>query len=162
MKLFVKVIAISEENGLKATREELVEIPVKVQRLNEVVMGKDPAALLDGFATSAMVAALQTVQVGGQNRAADILTGVGSGPIGGHTPPPAPGPDGAPAQAAPKDPLAEALGLDIIEAMDQREQRTHGPAYPRGYQAPPQPAQPAPRVGGLQWGPIGYGPDRTR
>jgi len=154
MKLFVKVIAISEEDGLKATREELIEIPAKVQRLNEVVMGQEPSALLEGFATSALVAALGTVQVGGQSRASDVFSGLGSGgPIGGHAP--AQTPDGQP---APKDPLSEALGLDIIEAMDQREQYGHGPAYPRGA-APPRPAA---SQGTPGWGPIGFGPDRRR
>jgi hypothetical protein len=133
VKLYVKVIAISEEHGLKSTREELVEIPVKVQRLNEVVMGNEPASLLEGFATSALIAALGTVQIGGQNPAQDIITGAGGAPIGGRQEEPyrepgapAPGPG---ARQGGGDPLAKALGLDIIEAMDARERhaRPTGP-----------------------------------
>lgn len=137
MKLYVKVIAYSEEDGIKTTREEVVEIPTKVLRLNEAVMGKgDPSAILEGFATSALVAALGTVRIGGPSRAQEIMTGNGGGPIGGRGP--VVNEDGKAA-----DPLAAALGLDIIEAMNQKD-------APAQRQAPAGP------------GPIGFGPHRGR
>jgi hypothetical protein len=134
MKLYVKVIAYSEEEGIKSTREEVVEIPTKVLKLNEAVMGKgNPGDILEGFATSALVAALGTVRIGGPSKAQEIISGTGTGPIGGR------GPVNEDGQSS--DPLAAALGLDIIEAMDQKE----GPAR---RQAGP--------------GPIGFGPHRSR
>lgn len=147
MKLYVKVIAVSEEDGLKSTREDLVEIPQKLIRLNEALMGKDPEATLQGFAVSALAAALQTVQVGAQNQGAGsaIFGATGHGPIGGPVSQPqhhAEGSQhGAPPAAPRIDALGAAMGLDIIEAMDRREAR----------QAP----QPGP-------GPIGFGKDRHR
>ncbi len=134
MKLYVKVIAFSEEEGIKSTREEVVEIPTKVLKLNEAVMGKeDPGAILEGFATSALVAALGTVRIGGPSKAQEIISGTGTGPIGGRGP--------VSEDGKTSDPLAAALGLDIIEAMDQKE----GPA--RRQSGP---------------GPIGFGPHRSR
>lgn len=142
MKLYVKVIAFSEEHGIKSTREELVEIPVKVQRLNEVVMGSEPDVLLEGFATSALVAALGTVQIGGQSPAQDIITGTSGAPIGGRREESAPTHGGRPGPGASGggDPLAKALGLDIIEAMDAKERHVR-PVGP---------------------GPIGFGTNRGR
>jgi len=137
MKLYIKVIAYSEENGVKVTREENIEIPAKVLKLNEAIMGKgNVAEILEGFATSALVAASGTVRIGGPSKAQDILSGTGGGPIGSRNVGPVT--EGKPNGGG--DPLAAALGLDIIEAMDRREgnKRDVGP------------------------GPIGFGPHRGR
>lgn len=137
MKLYVKVIAYSEEDGIKSTREEVVEIPTKVLKLNEAIMGKgDTGGILEGFATSALVAALGTVRIGGPSKAQEIISGTGGGPIGGRGPV-------VNEEGKATDPLAAALGLDIIEAMDQKE-------APVRRQAPAGP------------GPIGFGPHRGR
>lgn len=137
MKLAIKVIAFSEEHGLKSTKAEIVEIPVKVVRLNEVIMGSDIEGILDGFAVSALVAALQTVQAGAQRGpAAGVLGGdTGGAPIGGSGRQPVEEGGGG----RKHEPLATALGLDLIEAMDAKDART----------------RPAPGPG-----PIGFGPHR--
>lgn len=154
MKLYVKVIAFSEEDGVKATREEVVEISPKVEKLTEAVMGDDPEDLVNSFATSALIAALQTVQMSSV-RSQMESNQMYSGPIGGRPEPNAP--PGAPPKV---DPLAKALGLDvglqIIEAMDRKEHdaRAHEHAMRGGGRH-----QPAPASGP---GPIGFGPHRGR
>jgi len=153
MKLYVKVIAFSEEDGIKVTKEEVVEIPAKVQRLNEAVMGKDPHELLEGFAVSAFIAALGTVTIGAGSKAQEIVMGNTGGPIGGRGPV-------VNESGKPSDPLAAALGLDIIEAMDAKGGGGGGggPAFPRG-ETRQRGAEPALPVGP---GPIGFGPHRGR
>lgn len=158
MKLLVKIVAISEEHGLKATREEVVEISPKVRKLTEAVMGDDAVELLNSFATTAAIAALQTVQMGGMQSRMEAQSNA-SGPIGGR---PQVQEDGRPAPPR-VDPLSKALGLDagleIIEAMDAKE-RGHAPPMRGGGHV---------RGGGggggglpLSPGPVGFGPDRNR
>ncbi len=154
MKLYVKVIAFSEEDGVKATREEIVEISSKVLRLTEAVMGSDAEELVNALSTSALIAALQTVQIGGaQSR---MEASQGSGPIGGGRRPTNEG--GARQQSSP---LEAALGLDvglqIIESMDAKDRNARAHAQEM-------------RGGGRQGGgglphspgPLGFGPDRGR
>jgi hypothetical protein len=139
VKLYVKVIAFSEEDGIKSTREEIVEVSGKTLKLNEAIMGSDPEEIVSSIATSALIAALQSVQA--TSVQAQMESVQSSGPIGGRRNPQAP-------NAPPKvDPLSKALeldrGLEIIEAMDRKEfaSQAHAPRGP---------------------GPIGFGSHRGR
>ncbi len=152
MKLYVKIIAFSEQDGVKSTHEECIEVSQKVLRLNEAVMGSQPEDLVNAIATSALIAALQSVQMGGMQSRMEAQQ---TGPIGGRA---TVSEDGH-TQRPKSTPLESALGLDaglaMIEAMDQKErsrapQHGHGGGRGGGGQLPQSP------------GPIGFGPDRGR
>lgn len=159
MKLYVKVVAYDEEAGLKSTKEEIIEVPAKVRKLTEAVMGDDPEELLKAFATSAYIAAVGTIQIGGGGapggKIVEAITGGSRGPIGASR-----GAD--PQTGQPKrDPLADMLGLDIIEHMEQKRGGP-GPAFPRGEGGGGYERRPAAPMSASGPGPIGFGPDRNR
>jgi hypothetical protein len=135
VKLYVKVIAFSEEDGLKSTKEQLIEIPAKARKMVEAVFGNDPSELLNSFATLALVAALGSADSNVQAQQA-VAESVNPRTVGQPT-----------TAGTPPKPDIFGLndGLRIMEAMEQKERavRAHAPQA-RGP------------------GPIGFGHDRGR
>jgi len=127
MKVLIHVCAMDEENGIKATRESVIDVPGKVVKLHEMVGGGDEAAVLRRIGDTVFAAAMRELQAGrvDVNKA---LTAAGGGRIGGRS-------GSAQAvtetsEAAPARPamdLAATLGLDLIQAQNRKERPRPAP-----------------------------------
>ena len=113
VKLYVKVIAYDEDAGFKATREGTVDVPRGIIAMQQKILGEDTEEMLGSISTSALASAIQSVS----------SSNAVSGPLPGSTGPVIGGGSG-------RDPLAEALNLDLIDHMSGQEaasQRRQGP-----------------------------------
>lgn len=125
MKVYIKVVAYDESQGLKATRDGTVEVPRSTVKLHEAMFGGDPADMLRVIGDSVYASAVGSVQMpesGSSTRSALAEAKTGA-PVGaGHG-------------AGKQDPLAAMLGLDLIDEMDRKESSRHGGG--RGGTPPP-------------------------
>lgn len=112
MDLYVKIVALDEQNGVKKTIEKTVPVPPGVIKMVEMFHGGDAGERVTQVATSAAIAALQTIDVGRKNEKKAMEEVVSKGGMVG-------GPKGAPAT----DPMMKALGLDMIESMNSGQSR---------------------------------------
>ena len=115
MDLYVKIVALDEQNGVKKTIEKTVPVPPGVLKMVEMFHGGDPVERVTQVATSAAIAALQTIDAGRKNEKKAMEEVVSKGGMVG-------GPKGAPA-----DPMMRALGLDMIESMNSGQRAASGP-----------------------------------
>ena len=155
MKVMIQVIAIDEDNRLKASEQKTIDVPASFLRLNEALFGSGSKETVRAIRDTVMAAAMQSVQDSKSSRASGVvgsLKGDGSGKIG--------------QDAA----LYEMLGGDIVENIVAREtgrprpqrqqqqptqQRAHGVPLPPGpgsgfmpdTSLMPGPSAPAPRHG---------------
>lgn len=124
MKVLIHVCAIDEERGVKSTKEEVVEVPKGVLALHEMFAGNDADKLLSAISIAVFSGAMKELQASRRNPSAALAEQVDRGAkVGGSTP-----------EAT--DPMAEALGLDIIR-KDVR-----GGQQPPRQQQPQQPQRP--------------------
>lgn len=118
MDLYIKIVALDEQNGVKKTVEKTVPVPPGVLKMVEMFHGGDPGERVTQVATSAAVAALQTIDVGRKNEKKVMEEVVSKGGMIG-------GPKDAPAS---QNPTLAALGLDMIESMNSGQpQAPSGP-----------------------------------
>ena len=161
MEVYIEVIAMDRETGLKKTIKETVTVPKAVLQVHGMFVEEgNPGALVTAIAQSVYGGARKELDAGRKNQrtAMNAMVERSGGRIGGHQPSPQQAAPAAPGHASPPpkmDPLAESLGLDIIQRSAQREGhvRTHVPAP-----AAPPPTQmgPGPAGGGFPPGHPGY------
>lgn len=124
MRVLVHVCAMDEERGVKATREEVVDVPGKVIKLYEV-LGGDEDAVLRQIGDTVMAAAMRELQAGRVDLG-QALVDAGGGRIGGRGGAVQPVVEAASAtRAAPApagaDKLSSMLGLDLIKHQVSKE-----------------------------------------
>jgi hypothetical protein len=146
MRVLIHVCAMDEENGIKATREDVIDVPGKVVKLHEMIGGGDEHAVLRRIGDSVFAAAMRELQAGrvDVNKA---LTAAGGGRIGGRDPAQAVAEATGEAPARPAVDLAATLGLDLIQAQVRKERAQ--PTAPGRPVAPPQQRAAGP-------GPVGF------
>jgi len=143
MQVQIQIVAMDHENGLKKTMTATVEVPKPVLALHEMMAGDDPGELVTMIANAVFLGAKRELDAGQRNRGSALVERVErGGPIGSNTP-----------RGGKPDPIAEALGLDIIDRMG----RAAAPAQPAPAQRTP--AQTGPGPVGFPTngpGPIGF------
>lgn len=160
MQVYIEVIAMDHENGVKKTVKETVEVPKAVLAVHRMFAeGADAGKLVTAIAQSVYMGARKELDAGRKNQRTAMNAMVErGGKIGGNQPRQAPvqAAPGAPEPPAPMDPLAESLGLDVIQKMARKEGRAPAPV-PVQQPAPQAPSGP---VAGFPAGHPGHRPPR--
>ncbi len=160
MDIYIKIIAMDQTNRVKSTFEETVRVPPALLALHEMMHGDNPRELVKAMGLSVYMGAKAELDAGRKNQknavnqmveAGGRIGGASTAPVAAppvHGPPgPAPAP--APARA---NPMAEALGLDLIQHAARAEGHVQQPGPPQQMR----PAVAAQQVPQLQ--PPGPGP----
>lgn len=142
MKVLIHVCAIDEERGVKATREDTIDVPGKILKLHEMIGGGDEDAVLRRIGDTVFAAAMRELQSGRVDMG-KALTAADGGRIGGRGGKQPVAEDAqAPRQASAQG-LAATLGLDLIQAA-ARKDRTRPAAPGRPSPAPRRDEGPGP------------------
>lgn len=119
MQVQIQIVAMDHENGVKKTMSATIDVPKAVLALHEMVSGGDPSERVTVVATSVFLGAKRELDASRRNRGTALLERANSGaPVGG-------------ARGGKTDPLGDALGLDLIDAMAAKERgggAQHAPA----------------------------------
>ena len=132
VEVFIKIIAMDHKAGIKKTETRTVEVPQAVLRITEMFSKKGSAALVTTIAKSVMLGALKELDASRKNTRVALDEVVSrTGRVGGSS------------ATGKVDPLGEALGLDVIQAMNGGGAR-RAPQAPQAPQPgmPPQPTVP--------------------
>lgn len=168
MKLRVIVEVVDETTRKGTRRRREVEIPARVLNIHKALC-EDRRDLRAFVANDVMSGALSAIS--GQQTATEALSeALLTEPSSASQPQPPRNGQPAPQPAPQRHNKVESfLGLDVIEHMDgmdsraadmERAQQAQAAANAAAAGAPPPP--PANMVNGVEWGSVGWGPDRGR
>lgn len=119
MKVQIHIVALDEENGLKKTLEQEIEIPREALRITEMLHGSDPSIRVTQIATDAMLGAQKPFDMRRQSQKQRMQEVVeAGGKIGG--------PNGGVREDGSVDPMAKALGLDMVRDIGRQERARSG------------------------------------
>lgn len=118
MEVYIEVVAMDHENGVKKTLSKTIEVPGAVLGLHEMFTGNDTHKLVTAIAQACFMGATKELEAGRRNKSVMLNEQIERGAkIGGSSPSAGGGGEGAA-----RDPLSEALGLDLIRRMGGQQQ----------------------------------------